>query len=160
MKKSILASLLVVTLLFTFGCKKDEPETSTGMTAKVAGSAWKADVTTCAYSQTMNVTQITGMKGMMAESIQLNLFGKTTGTYTITDSQTSAIGGYVLNATAEGFYSTLSADVPSGQIVITEYDQTNKTVSGTFQFEAYNLNEAKISITEGKFTKVALLVTQ
>ncbi len=100
------------------------------------------------------------MKGLMAESIQLNLFGKTTGTYTITDSQTSAIGGYVLNATAVGFYSTLSADVPSGQIVITEYDQTNKTVSGTFQFEAYNLNEAKISITEGKFTKVALLVTQ
>ena len=159
MKKSILAGLLAVTLLISFGCKKDDPVIAAGMTAKVAGNAWAADVATCSYSQTMNLTQITGMKGTMAEAIQLNLFGNTTGTYTISDSETSAIGGYVLNATAEGFYSTISADAPVGQIIITEYDQTNKTVSGTFQFEAYNLNGAKISITEGKFTKVALLVT-
>jgi len=160
MKKSILAGLLAVTLLISFGCKKDDPVTATGMTAKVAGNAWKADVATCAYSQTMNLTQITGMKGLMAESIQLNLFGNTTGTYTITNSETSAVGSYVLNATAEGLYTTLSTENPVGQIVITEFDQTNKTVSGTFQFEAYNLNSAKIAITEGKFTKVSLIVTQ
>lgn len=160
MKKSILASLLAVTLLITFGCKKDDPVISSGMTAKVAGNAWAADVTTCSYSQTMNLTQITGMKGTMAEAIQLNLFGNTTGTYSISDSETSAVGGYVLNATAEGFYSTIVADTPVGQVVITEYDKTNNKVSGTFQFEAYNANGDKIVITEGKFTKVALIVTQ
>ena len=160
MKKSILASLLAVTLLISFGCKKDDPVISSGMTAKVAGNAWNADVATCSYSQMMNLTQITGMKTLNAEAIQLNLFGNTTGTYTITDSETSAVGGYVFDATAEGFYSTISADAPTGQIIITEYDQTNKTVSGTFQFEAYNLNGVKIAITEGKFTKVALLVIQ
>ncbi len=160
MKKSILAGLLAVTLLISFGCKKDDPVIAAGMTAKVAGNAWAADVATCSYSQTMNLTQITGMKGTMAEAIQLNLFGNTTGTYTISDSETSAVGGYVLNATAEGFYSTIVADTPVGQVVITEYDKTNNKVSGTFQFEAYNANGDKIVITEGKFTKVALLVTQ
>lgn len=160
MKKSILASLLAVTLLISFGCKKDDPVISSGMTAKVAGNAWKADVATCSYSQMMNLTQITGMKTLNSEAIQLNLFGNTTGTYTITDSETSAVGGYVFDATAEGFYSTISDDAATGQIIITEYDQANKTVSGTFQFEAYNINGVKIGITEGKFTKVALIVTQ
>lgn len=160
MKKSILASLLAVALLITFGCKKDDPVVSSGMTAKVAGTAWTADVATCSYSQTMNLTQITGMKGLMAESIQLNFFGNTTGTYTVTDSEIGAVGGYVLDATAEGFYSTISADAPSGQIIVTEYDKTNNKISGTFQFEAYNLNGGKKSITEGKFTKVSIVTVQ
>ena len=50
-------------------------------------------------------------------------------------------------------------DSGSGQIVITEYDVVNKTISGTFKFNAVNADEEDIenptiSFTEGVFYKV------
>jgi hypothetical protein len=161
MKKSILASLLLVALIVTNGCKKDDPAPSKGMTAKVAGNAWTADIAVATYSQMMNLTQISGMKGLMAEAIQLNITGNDVGTYTLTGAETDpVIGSYVLDATAEGMYTTIGVNAPIGQIVITEYDKTNKMVSGTFHFEAFNLNNKKISITDGVFTKVALTMAK
>lgn len=47
----------------------------------------------------------------------------------------------------------------NGQIVITEYNAENKTISGTFKFNAVNSNESdtenpKVSFTEGVFYKI------
>ncbi|MEN2414279.1 DUF6252 family protein [Flavobacterium mesophilum] len=52
----------------------------------------------------------------------------------------------------------------SGQIVITEYDTENNTVSGTFKFTAVNSNTAdvenpKLTFTEGVFYKVPITPT-
>jgi hypothetical protein len=161
MKKLILASLLLGAVIITNGCKKDDPEPSKGITAKVAGNAWTADISVATYSQSMNLTQITGMKGLMTESIQLNITGSDVGTYAITDAETNpVVGSYVINATAEGMYTTLGGTAQTGQIVITEYDKTNKVVSGTFHFDAYNFNSEKIIVTDGVFTKVELTIAK
>ena len=37
------------------------------------------------------------------------------------------------------YYSSATDRAPVGQIVVTEYDQANQTVSGTFHFEAYKM---------------------
>ncbi|MTH15113.1 DUF6252 family protein [Flavobacterium sp. LC2016-01] len=49
----------------------------------------------------------------------------------------------------------------SGQIVITDYDSVNNTISGTFKFSAVNSNTAdvdnpKVTFTEGVFYKVPI----
>jgi hypothetical protein len=57
-------------------------------------------------------------------------------------------------------YTTLGGTSQTGQIVITEYDKTNKLVSGTFHFDAYNFNSEKITVTDGVFTKVELTIAK
>lgn len=52
----------------------------------------------------------------------------------------------------------------SGQIVITDFDTENNTISGTFKFTAVNSNTAdvenpKVTFTEGVFYKVPLAPT-
>ncbi len=49
----------------------------------------------------------------------------------------------------------------SGQIVITDYDSVNNTISGTFKFNAVNsnttdLDNPKVTFTEGVFYKVPI----
>ncbi|OIV42704.1 DUF6252 family protein [Flavobacterium johnsoniae] len=61
------------------------------------------------------------------------------------------------------FFST-GTNAGSGQIVITEYDSENKTISGTFKFTAVNEDETdtenpKINFTEGVFYKVPIKVS-
>jgi hypothetical protein len=58
------------------------------------------------------------------------------------------------------FFST-GTNKGSGQIVITDFDAENKTISGTFKFNAPNLDEnstasLSINFTEGVFYKVPL----
>ena len=53
----------------------------------------------------------------------------------------------------------------NGQIVITEFDVENNTVSGTFKFNAVNLDETntenpKVSFSEGVFYKIPLSASQ
>jgi hypothetical protein len=51
-------------------------------------------------------------------------------------------------------YTSTGVTTPVGQIVVTEYDKTNHTLSGTFHFEAYNFEDQKKVFTEGVFTKL------
>ncbi len=56
------------------------------------------------------------------------------------------------------------ANKGDGQIVITEYNAENKTISGTFKFTALNEDEKntekpKVSFTEGVFYKIPISTT-
>ena len=87
------------------------------------------------------------------------------------EAASSVKGTYVLginDASLATYLNTLasqsvvfSTDIEggNGQIVITEYDAANKTISGTFKFIAVNEDTSdtenlKISFTEGAFYKV------
>ncbi|WP_289664453.1 DUF6252 family protein [Flavobacterium panacagri] len=58
---------------------------------------------------------------------------------------------------------TTGAGRGSGQIIVTEYNTTEKTISGTFKFTAVNIddtNEKKeIRFTEGVFYKIPVVLT-
>lgn len=80
----------------------------------------------------------------------------------INDGGGIKVGNYLLNETVgrRGDYkfSTTPNDryytdtTHTGQLTITTLDKTNKIISGTFSFEAYNAVQNKtVSITEGKF---------
>jgi len=70
-------------------------------------------------------------------------------------------GTYVLNSPRSGAAYDNSPQVDdifrtdslrTGQLIITALDKTNKIVSGTFYFKAYNPVQGKtVNITEGKF---------
>ena len=59
------------------------------------------------------------------------------------------------------FYAT-GTNTDDGQIVLTEYDSVNKTVSGTYRFNAYNttnnpLGNTLVNFKQGVFYKVPVL---
>ena len=59
------------------------------------------------------------------------------------------------------FYAT-GTNTDDGQIILTEYDSVNKTVSGTYRFNAYNttnnpLGNTLVNFKQGVFYKVPVL---
>lgn len=59
------------------------------------------------------------------------------------------------------FYAT-GTNTDDGQIVLTEYDSVNKTVSGTYRFNAYNttnnpLGNTLVNFKQGVFFKISIL---
>ena len=84
-------------------------------------------------------------------------------TYTIGSDNTTGAFFYNEIGTVPYLYSA-EASMGSGQITITEYDLENKTISGTFKFNAVKAveNESEktnVSCTEGVFYKVPVILT-
>lgn len=87
-----------------------------------------------------------------------------------TDPKTYALG--VDNVTRASYYNDLGTNtflfstgpnIGDGQITITEFNSENKTISGTFRFNAPNADETdekeKVTFTEGVFYKVPVTLT-
>ena len=77
-----------------------------------------------------------------------------------TDEVSEATFSYDVNG-QNLFYAT-GAFAQDGQIILTEYDTVNKTVSGTYRFNAYNttnnpLGNELVNFKQGVFYKVPLL---
>jgi hypothetical protein len=94
------------------------------------------------------------------EKITLTTASPVVGTYIlgVDDISTGYYGNDLPEKQSE--FST-GTDKGNGQVIITEYNVENKTISGTFKFIAVNLNEEdtenpKVSLTEGVFYKVPL----
>jgi hypothetical protein len=151
MKKSIFASLLLIVTVLSFGCKKDA-ENSPGLSVNINGTAWVAQITTATYQAQSNILLIMGTNSTATEGVSLGLIAGDVGTYNFSDDNVDASGGY--HAGIGEDYLSLSGLSSVGQIVITEFDKTNLTVSGTFHFEAFNDKNVKKTFTDGKFNKI------
>ncbi len=155
MKKSAISCLLLFVLLLSFGCKKDDPITAKpGLSVKIDGTTWTGQVNAGIYVVQQNLTIITGANTNLTEQLQLVFIGNSTGTYNFTANDMVSSGAFAYMTTVD-MYTTIAATIPIGQIVVTEYDKTNHTLSGTFHFEAYNFEDQKKVFTEGVFTKLA-----
>lgn len=155
MKKTQLTMLMLVFLVFAFGCKKDDTETVTpGLSVKIDGTTWTGKVNTGYYDAQNNLTVIAASNTSLTEQLQLAFIGNSTGTYTFSANDFESFGAFAYMSTVD-IYTTISDITPVGQIVITEYDKTNHTISGTFHFEGYNSLDEKKTFTEGKFTKIS-----
>lgn len=154
MKNSVIACLFMVVLAFTFGCKKDEtPAATPGISVKFDGATWTSDVNIGIYAAQQHILLLSGTKLNPAQSMQIGIASIEIGTYTFNENDLNTFCDF--NGMSEdATYVSHWADSPVGQIVITESDKTNHTISGTFTFDGYNWSDQKKTFTEGKFTKI------
>ncbi len=121
---------------------------------------WRAQSYEAQISQDGRVA-ISGFLGY--EKIGLQLPSTEATTYTIgSDNNTRAFFYNELGTTS--YVYSAGTDMGNGQITITEYDTENKTISGTFKFNAVKTAEndtekTNISFTEGVFYKVPVTLS-
>jgi hypothetical protein len=118
---------------------------------------WRA----ISYKAYINVNGNVVVEGVAGyEKIMLQTAGAEVQTYILGVDEVSK-GGYTNTLESQlGNFST-GAGIGSGQIVITEYNTKENTISGTFKLTAVNLDESdvekpKVSLTEGVFYKVSI----
>ncbi len=109
--------------------------------ATVNGVAWEATETDRSAILAGGVTIINGISAdNKVITIQLN--DTIVGTYTV-DSTAASLAAFVDNNSSNTFpYSTNQSSntgLAGGTIIVTTIDKTNKTISGSFQYNAYRL---------------------
>lgn len=152
--------------LLTFAsCKKDDPVTTTPpvsnepaagtMTGKIDDRNWTS--TSASASVLDGRISITGQAAPGGEGITL-LLAATKGTYSLAPGSFHA-GVYQKTTTGTGYMSQYTSEA-GGTVTITEIDEANKTISGTFSMNVKNgMADDKVTITEGKFNKVKYVST-
>lgn len=138
-------------LLFTTSCGDDEASTSDQgqMSAFVDGTAWDADMVSAVHLQ--NIFNISGINDD-GTSIIITLDGLQTGEY-VSNATTANVLLWSPGSGALGFSS--QADSVSGKVVITQIDDVDSLVSGTFSFTAAEPSSGSmVEVTEGVFTDV------
>jgi hypothetical protein len=94
------------------------------------------------------------------EVITLKITSTLLGTYTLGNS-TEEIAAYVVKEANSTVTFTTGLGKGNGQIVLTEYDPINRTVSGVFKFNAENssnnpLEGTNLNFQQGVFYKVPI----
>ncbi|MFK5854479.1 MAG: DUF6252 family protein [Bacteroidota bacterium] len=150
-KLSLITLLLVIPIIFS-SCKKDDDPIAENakVTASIDGVEWNG-ITTQASNSTMNVLNISGVSESGAAISITIVNGLEEGTY-ILNKTSFSVGTYTEGS--EGYTTNGSSDV-GGEVIITEVNYTDKTISGTFSFDVYGLSTHNIkSITNGVINKV------
>jgi hypothetical protein len=149
--KKLIVVLLSICVLSDMGCKKDNSNAGpASFSAKVEGVDWTANNVSGIASATDPSTAITATN-ISDEKMTLAFYTHNTGTITFKANDPYSFGSY---ATADNEYSTLNSSSPLGTIIITDFDKSQKIISGSFSFTGKNTAGNKINITEGKFENV------
>jgi hypothetical protein len=125
--------------------------------ADIDGQTWDAPIS-IGYIEN-GVISITGLDANTGKSITITLQASGTGTYTL-DYEDAIEGSYGLAYNPylnppSSYLATNLAEPSSGEVVISEIDETNKTFSGTFNAVAYTGDEQSfVTITNGIFSNV------
>lgn len=155
--------ILVILFAITISaCKKDEDDPF--MTAKVGSNSWTALVRTATYSQSQDIFIISGFPTLSqsaSQSIVITIRGGQEGTYRLSAYVDEMSGECMLvyktsDDAAPG--STAYYNAYSAVVVITELDQENKKITGTFNADMYPNGdplETKLIISEGKFDNLS-----
>ena len=126
-------------------------------TAQIDGVHWQSAVSTEQASVIQGLINITGISTDNLE-ISMTLAGTTTGTYLL--SQRSASLATYANIDSSFVYAYTTNDAPDtaqagGWVIISEIDQANQTISGTFSFNGYRIIDGgQKRITQGVFTRL------
>ena len=159
-------SLLLVAAIslsaFLTSCNSDKsnetPVASSGkIIATVDGTAWESDGIAIISNNSISVGGQSGDKVLQATVFKDDVVGtydvKGIGELTtFTPEAMVAYGNSGLAAFASIYFDN---DVSVGTVIITEIDQVNKTVSGTFHSKVKNYNDGStVEITNGSFTKI------
>jgi hypothetical protein len=147
--------LVVFAVIFLSSCEEDVRFNNPSFQGLKDNFFWRADQSQANIGSDGSLV----VKAFLGrETITLKMVSTALQTYYLgVDDANNAT--YIL--TSSGYTSTFSsgAGIGNGQIVITEYDDLNKTVSGTFKFNLENvfndpLTGAMLNFQQGVFYKV------
>jgi len=154
MKKFLLVIVAISVAFFTTSCEKDSNGNPVyKMNATIDGKQWSA-ISSAGILTNGSIT-ITGVS-LTGESVIINVQDVKVGTYTLSILPPSKQCGasYIASAiptTANTFISTM------GKVTLTKIDETNKLVSGTFNFTLVN-NTLAVKQIQGTFNDVSYMV--
>ena len=145
MKYLTLTSLILVLLISA--CKKDNPAS---MKATIDGTSWTTVTRVTKHFASTSMFTIVGTSAA-GDVVDITIRGDEEGNYsssTSIDSASAQVGAIykpdASAATTDFFIST------SGSVSITEINEDDQTISGTFSFTMSKMTETK-SITSGEF---------
>ena len=168
MKKAILYMLLLVGIWCITSCRKEYSLENgnvqlANFTATVDGTHWQSAMSTEQATIIQGLINITGISTDNQE-ISMTLSGTGVGTYTLNQRSASLATYAYIDSSFVYAYTTNEAPDPAqagGLVTITEIDQTNQTISGTFYFNAYRLVDgSQKTITQGVFTRLPYSTSQ
>ena len=131
--KKIASFLLIIILLIS--CTQEITRNNPSLQGLKDGILWRARDAQAVLNSSGGIT-ITGLTQYETLTLTTNSFQPQT--YVLGTSSSRRATYEIINAGVTLNYAT-GANVGDGQIVITEYDDTNNTISGTFRFNAHNL---------------------
>lgn len=152
MKLSKLLGLLFIGLTLLSSCKKDNTTPAGTLSVKLDGSTWSNTLATATILNGMTNISALGTNG---DALTITLSAETAGTYTLSTTSAHA-SAYVLDQTGTSSAFTSNGSTSGGgRVVITEIDEANKTISGTFEFDVVRpTTQESHSFTEGVFSKI------
>ena len=152
----IFLSLALIAFVM-IGCSKDDDGNNddnnnnppaSGLTAKIDGTAW---------TSSMNIVTIkdgmTSIVGSSAKSttLTINIVSESTGTYQLDDSSVHS----AMLVDDSGTYTSGGDSLAGGEVIISDINTTDSTITGTYHFDLYALfSGGKKSVTEGTFTNL------
>ncbi len=153
MKNQTLKIIFALCLLgATISCSKDEssspaPTKSNAFNVTVNGTIYSTD--TANFDVEGNIIQIYATKNAYTKSVLINIAGLTTGTYNFA-TNTNAI---FTEKTGSGLFDYESYSSTKGTVILSSVD-TATSITGTFQFTAFNINDPTDSLvfSNGTFT--------
>lgn len=159
MKKYVFPILMIAVLYFSFSCKKDEKQDSDtpALSCLIDGVLWSASGISVMQDESDNLVDISCEDISEDQMFKLSFVCTGTGTVNFMKNNYDNFGSFTV-ISALGVFSSNYSSNPSGQVVITEYDKTKKTISGTFHFDAHDNQGNKKSFTEGKFTNMYIWI--
>lgn len=120
------------------------------LTCKIDGASWTA--LTRVTTNTAGGFSING-SALQSDALDITIAGETTGTYTLGTLQYSFTASYSpVASNTDSLYTAIN-----GTVVLSTVDQTNRRISGTFNFNAINVKNSSldIAVTEGVFESLS-----
>lgn len=167
MKPRFAGALFGLILLSFLGCQKDLSYERPANGNNNGGQAYfRANVDGVQWQALDSETFVTILYGTITiigtdsngNAINIFLASAATGTYSLDSGSLSNAEYSEYNSGNSILFSTnqsKNTSLAGGSVVVTEIDTVNKTISGTFQFNGYNMGTgSKKGITEGVFNKL------
>lgn len=160
--KSFLFSVVLVFISFAVSCDiepyGDEVSEQVNLDAGTFQvdfdeQTFKADNTVATVLE--NVISISGFKTNTGEVIILTVFGNSVGTYQLGITQNQVeVNSVTLISNGDAWSSVTDFMTSQGEVTITEIDEENKTITGSFFFTGHNSEMPSKEFEKGSFTKI------
>ena len=151
--------LYIVVLFSIVSCEEDVRFNNPSVQGMINNVFWRAleSKATLGPNGAVVIEAYTGFEVLTLKTTSTTLQSYPLGT---SNSKTAV---FVMTQDADKITYATGIDVGDGQIVITEYDDVNNTISGTFKFNAKNTNnnstaDPVLNFQHGVFYKVPVVV--
>ena len=154
--QSYLACLLLAPFFISSKCNKDDALPEYYFRCKIDGQDYRPNsCANCMRAQILRDTVLLLNGNAGFQTIGLGLHdggGVETKTYVL-NGKVSGSADYKNATTVDDIFKTDA--LRTGQLIITNIDKSNKLISGTFHFQAYNpVQDKTVNITDGRFRLV------